>query len=135
MLNNMIGMMMCDLCGSNIVIDESATLSDYAIMLSVNSSNITDKIDEILNKYLIYTCTSCGRSVKYSYKDLESNMRKQITKKVLMMIIKNQIDFNFEIQDKFLIYCGKCTGLDGIGSCTKSIYNKCDIKRFPINEL
>jgi hypothetical protein len=135
MLNQIMGVLECEVCGSGLVLDESATIDDYSLMRNANSLNFTDKIDEIINKYLVYSCTVCKSKFKYTYKDLEKSLRKKITEKVLMLVVKGQIDTYFSFEDGFLVYCGKCKGLDGQGSCTKTIYKKCEIKRFPLNEL
>ena len=135
MIDQVTGLMRCELCGGNVILDKDATIDDYSIMLTANYLNIYEKIDDIVGKYLVYSCPSCEATFKYTYKDLERNLRKEITEKTLMLVVKGQIESNFKIEDKFLIYCGKCNGLDGFGSCTKTIFNKCEIKRFPLNEL
>jgi DNA-directed RNA polymerase subunit M/transcription elongation factor TFIIS len=135
MIDRIIGSMQCEICGGGIVLDEDATISDYSIMLADSHSNIYEKIEDIVGKYLVYSCSICGATFKYTYKDLERSFRKDITEKTLMLVVKGQIESNFNVKDKFLVYCGKCNGLDGFGSCTKTIFNKCEIKRFPLNEL
>ena len=135
MIDQLVGAMKCELCGGPLEIDETVTINDYSIIISANETNVFDKVEDIVTKYLVYKCLNCGQTFKYTYKDLEKNIRKKITEKVLMLIVKGQIDASSCLQDKFLIYCGKCNGLDGLGSCTESIFNKCEINRFPINEL
>jgi hypothetical protein len=134
MLNRYEDVLRCDICGQFLQFDGDSTVEDYTVLMTTNVHNIHDKVDDLLNDYLVYTCNSCGRKHKYTTKKVEFLLRKDLTKKALMVLIKGLMSETEFITDSYLIYCGKCQGLDGKGGCSKSIYNSCEIKRFPINE-
>jgi hypothetical protein len=124
----------CEICGGGIDFDNELTITDYAIAITANVLDIDEKVDDIINKHLVYRCRSCGHVFKYTYKDIERVMRRKLTEKTLLLIVHDRVKSNTKISmEKFFIYCGKCQGIDGTGCCTKSIFEKCEIKRFPIN--
>lgn len=135
MYENLIGSINCELCGGILILDEGATVDDYSIVVSANIDNLFDKVENIIGKYLVYKCTICGAIYKYTYKDFEKALRKKMTERLLFSIAHGFIKNNIVLSDSYLYYCGKCSGFDGTGCCPKSIYDKCIIKRFPINGL
>ena len=134
MINGLANKIDCEICGGTLMFSESSTVDDYAVTITVNASNIFDKVEEIIGKYLVYECRDCRAKYKYTYKELEKVLRKELTQRMLMLAAKNVVINNNILQDKFFFYCGKCGGCDGNGSCTKTAYNNCEIKRFPLNE-
>ncbi len=135
MLNNLIDKIECEVCGKTLELSKSDTIDDYAIAVTANNNNISEKIDEIISKYLVFKCQSCNSKYKYTYKDLERVLRKNLTQKMLVLVARGNITNNVAITDKLLFYCGKCNGVDGMGSCLKTTYNNCEIKRFPLNGI
>jgi len=135
MLDKLIDVVECEICSGVLELDTTATVDDYAVVTTTNARNLHDKIDEIINKYLVYKCSSCGQIYKYTYKDLEYLFRKNLTERMLLLVVRGHLLDAPSLQDKFFVYCGKCKGFDGLGSCPKTIYDKCEIKRFPINGL
>jgi hypothetical protein len=124
----------CEACGGELYFDYSATTNDYQVLMSESNINVYDKIEDIINKHLVYKCYSCGHLHRYTYKHIEMIVRKKVTERVLLSMVRDQVPNIANItMEKFFIYCGKCLGIDGTGRCTKSVFNKCSIKRFPIN--
>jgi hypothetical protein len=135
MFNVLADSLKCTVCGNFLVFDAVSTGEDYALTTNVNTMNILDKVDDIINKYLVYKCTSCDSIYRYTYKDIERFMRKTITEAYLTIVLQDQLTKSNFLEDKFMVYCNKCKGLDGQGSCPKSVFDKCEIKRFPVDEL
>lgn len=135
MIDKFTNILTCELCGNSLYLDTDTTLDEYTIYMSITTNNINDKIDDIMADYLMYTCVECGHSHKYTTKEIERLLRKQITERALVLIARDTVDIRGFLVDKFLIYCGKCQGMDGKGSCSKTVLEKCEIKRFPVNEL
>jgi len=134
MFSKFSGEIKCEVCSGDLHFDYNSTTSDYQILMSVTNINVYDKIEEIIGKYLSYKCYNCGHIHRYTYKDIENIVRKKITERVLLHMVKDQVpDIKNIVIEKFFIYCGKCQGIDGTGRCTKSVFNNCSIKRFPIN--
>ena len=135
MLDKFVGLLECELCKGALKIDIDGTVDDYIIYASINSHNIFDKITDIIGKYIVYKCQVCGQIHKYTHKDLEYIVRKKLTERCFLLLSRGAVSkINFS-SSSFLIYCGKCGGMDGKGSCFKEVYNSCEIKRFPINVL
>lgn len=125
----------CEVCGNDINFVFDDTVNDYIILSKINSTNVFDSIEKIIGKYLVYKCNVCGQLYRYTYKEIESLIRRKVTEKALTILASTQIPSISKVcMDKFIIYCGKCQGIDGTGCCTKTIYDKCDIKRFPIHD-
>jgi hypothetical protein len=124
----------CEICGESLYFDGDSTVDEYAIYMSINYKNIHQKVEDLINDYLVYTCSSCKKRHKYTTKKVEHELRKALTQRALILLIKDIVPKDLYIIDRYLIYCGKCSGLDGKGSCPKSIFDPCQIKRFPINE-
>ena len=126
----------CEVCSGDLHFDYDSTVDDYQILMSSTTVDIYDKVDDIVGKYLVYKCYICGRIHKYTYKDIEKIVRRKITERVLLSMVKDQIpDISSVVNEKFFIYCGKCQGVDGTGCCTKNVFNNCVMKRFSINGL
>jgi hypothetical protein len=134
MLHKYADVLKCEVCGGNLYFDGDSTVDEYALYMSITHKNIHDKINDIINDYLVYVCESCGRAHKYTSREVEFKLRRTLTQRALMILIKDLIDPNKIMFNRYLIYCGKCQGFDGNGCCPKSIFEPCPIKRFPINE-
>ena len=131
MLNSLIQHLTCEVCGHELIYDPKATFEVYHSELEFVVENIALKVDGIIGKFLIYECPKCKCTYKYTYKEIEKIIRIETTKQVLLSIARGRMKNMVGIMDGVLIYCGKCSGFDGNGSCTKKIYDKCEIKRFP----
>ena len=135
MINGIANKIECEICGGTLMFSPASTVDDYTIAVTADATNIFDKVEEIIGKYLVYECYDCHAKYKYTYKELEKALRKDLTQRMLMLVVIDMVASNTNIlQNKFFFYCGKCNGYDGNGSCPKSIYNNCEIKRFPLNE-
>jgi len=135
MLENFLGVVKCELCQGQLIADPKSTMEDYVITTNTNVTNIFENIDVLLNKYIVYTCMSCGNKVKYTYKELEKSFRKTLTEKLLVLVAKGVIVGTEVTMEQYFIYCGKCPGFDGCGGCPISVFDECKVKRFPVNEL
>lgn len=91
-----------------------------------------DKLEDgIIEQYLVFKCLSCGTTQKFNFKDIERMIRKEISKRVLTLRAKKELDKTINIKVKHLIYCGMCNGYDSNGSCPNFIYKDCQIRRMP----
>jgi len=135
MLNTFTDVIKCEVCGGDLFLDLEGTIEDYNETLLPSTSNIFKSVEEIIGKYLIFKCVGCSSVYKYTFKDIEYALRRHITEILLLSIVRGEIINNSSFLDKFFIYCGKCGGFDGRGICPKTVFNKCDIKRFPKHVL
>jgi DNA-directed RNA polymerase subunit M/transcription elongation factor TFIIS len=96
---------------------------------------VIDKIvNGILNEYLVYVCENCGSVEKFTYRDIERMERKRISQMVIDQLARMEIVKHAARKNKVFVYCGKCGGFDGKGSCLIQTYRNCELKRLP-NEL
>lgn len=131
MLNSLIQHLNCEVCGHNLIYAPKTTLDTYSKELDIIIENVEFKVDDIIGRFLIYECPICKKFYRYTYKDIETIIRINMTKEALLAIAMRQMKNMTYIRGSVLIYCGKCTGFDGNGSCTKKIYDNCKIKRLP----
>lgn len=133
MLNFVNNNLSCDFCNDGLLyFDPSETLNSYLVPETFMLSKIEDIIDKAINEYLVFKCRSCKNIVKYTYKDVEKKVRDILYKNIVNTIsIKELRNLNLNVVKKVFIYCGKCQGFDGKGSCPIIMYEKCELKRLP----
>ena len=131
MLSSLIQHLNCEACGHELIYDPKITFDSYYSDIEFTIENIESKVEETVGLFLVYECPKCKCVYKYTYKEIEKIIRHEITKQVLLSIARGQMKNMVYIMDGVLVYCGKCSGFDGRGSCTKKIYDKCEVKRFP----
>lgn len=131
MFDSLIQHLNCEVCGHPLIYNADASLDIHSNELDMTLGNVESKIDEIISQFLVYECSICKKAYKYTYKDIEASIRTELIKKALLTIAMGQMKNMSYIMDGVLIYCGKCKGFDGNGSCTKKMYDACEIKRFP----
>jgi hypothetical protein len=131
MLNSLLQNITCEVCGHELVYNPKTTFEAYHEELENVIGNVELKVEEVIGELLIYECPKCECIYKYTYKEIERLIRGKITKQVLLSIARGQMKNMTGIMDGILIYCGKCFGFDGNGSCTKKMYDKCEVKKFP----
>jgi len=131
MLGTAIKDITCDVCGSNLYFEYEETFDAFKDSADLTTTNLFETIDSIIDKYLVFSCHGCNIKYRYTYKDIDKIIRNTIFKKLLLLIAQGQIVRDGTHKEGVLIYCGKCTGYDGQGSCLRSVFNKCNIKKFP----
>jgi hypothetical protein len=123
----------CDFCKEGLLyLDKPGTLNSYFVPETFALSEISELIDKTINEYLLFKCRNCGNSIKYTYKDIEKKIRERLYKDLISMVsIKELKSHDLNFVKKVFVYCGKCRGFDGKGSCPIKIYENCKLKRFP----
>lgn len=124
----------CELCGAALSLDVHSTIGFYDSYIVSDLDEIKEGIDNIIAQCLVYKCSSCSQTYKYTYKEIEKAARKKLTEKFLMYYNKEPVKKAAQ-KFKYFIYCGKCQGFDGQGCCPQSVYENCEIKRFPLNDI
>lgn len=130
MLKSLIQHLNCEGCGQALVYNPKATFDIYQHDLNATIENVNIKVEEIIGNFLVYDCPKCKSVYKYTYKEIEKAIRLETTKQVLLSIARGQMSNVLNIMDGVFVYCGKCSGFDGKGSCTRKIYEKCEVKSF-----
>lgn len=124
----------CDFCEEGrIYYDPEETFRSYFVPETFALKDIKDLIDKSINEYLVFKCPMCGQIKKYTFKDIEKKVRENMYKRIIHMVSVKELRNSKHLNsiDKTRIYCGKCEGFDGKGSCPIKIYEECRIKRFP----
>jgi len=136
MLNFLSNNLRCDFCNEGLLYFEpSETLNFYFVPETFMLSEIKNIIDKSINEYLVFKCYNCGSIIKYTFRDLEKKIRELMYENIVNMIsIKELRNSNLNAVKKVFVYCGKCQGFDGKGSCPIEMFEKCKLKVLP-NEL
>jgi len=132
MLDTLIKDIMCEVCNGKLNFEYYETFKAFKDSADITTINIIECVDSIVDKYLIFTCNNCGTKYRYTYKDIDKVIRNNIYRNLLLLVTQGEIVRNNKANDGVMIYCGKCTGYDGQGSCLRSVFDKCDIKKFPV---
>lgn len=93
-----------------------------------------DKLkDGIISEILVMICNQCDAQVRFTLKEIEKEFRKNLSNRIFTMMSMGDIPDpgSFRKTDRVYIYCGKCRGYDGKGSCPRQVYNKCELKEMP----
>jgi len=114
--------------------NQKETYDSYSIPDTFVIGDIDKIVDGMIAEYLVYKCNKCGAIEKYTFKDIEIAERKKLSKFVIDVISRGELRKSAVLKPglpRVLIYCGKCAGLDGKGSCLREDYEKCELKRLP----
>ena len=93
-----------------------------------------DIMEESIQQYLVYKCVHCGRSYKFTYKDIELRFRLYIAERVMVAkkikMLKTINPYSVK-EENGIEYCGQCDGYggDGNGYCLRDIIRQCTIKK------
>ena len=131
MINSLIESLNCPACNGILEVNENSTFIAYSSFTHLPVYDVGTAVEDMLNKFLVYRCTSCGMELRYTFKDIEKAIRIEVMKKVLNGVMRGEISASAAHGTGALFYCGKCTGYDGQGSCPRKVLDKCKIKRLP----
>lgn len=131
MIGSIIHGLDCENCGNVLSYDPTATFLAYEDFINLSVYEVSTAIDDMLEKFVVYGCPSCGQKYRYCFKDIEKRLRMSIMQKVLTGVARGEIQAGSAHGTGALFYCGKCTGYDGQGSCPRKVLDKCEIKRLP----
>lgn len=114
--------------------NQKETYDAYSMPDTFVIGDIDKIVDSMVAEYLVYKCNKCGAVDKYTFREIEKVERKKLSKFVIDIISKGELRKSAVLKPnrpRVLVYCGKCGGLDGKGSCLKEDYEKCELKRLP----
>lgn len=134
MFSDMMRYLPCDSCENGRLYYSQRETMDAWQQPEVFRLDDIDKLrDGIISDILVLICNQCDAQVRFTFKELEKKFRKQLSNRILTMISKNDAPDpgSFRKTDRIYVYCGKCTGYDGKGSCPTYIHNNCTLKRLP----
>jgi len=123
----------CEKCGSLIQIDEHITAEEYSKDMDYLVDEVGYLVESTIQKYLIYKCSNCGATYRFTYKDWEKLIRIKVAK--VAMSLRKQKMFAEDINpmiidpDNGLEYCGQCDGYDNEGNCLVDIIKQCTIRK------
>jgi hypothetical protein len=123
----------CDFCESiDIYYDPLETFNNYTSD-NFEITEIKTIINNPHNDYLVFRCRVCGAVIKYTFKDIEKNIKEYMYEIIVNLIAMKQFKniSSVEYTKKVFVYCGKCKGWNGKGSCPVEIFDKCRLKKIP----
>jgi len=124
----------CDFCELGVLnLDTVNTMDSFTESELFTYKDAVAYVDKTIDRPMVYVCDTCGAQTKYTIKDVLRKQRDQLLQQVLEQVMVHRVynEHSDSSPPHILIYCGKCTGQDGKGSCKAEIHNKCDLKEFP----
>lgn len=133
MLSNLIPVIRCESCGSNLNYSNTDTIEAYTSPYTFDINNIENIVDGMLSEYLVFRCVNCGERYRYTFKEIEKIARKELSRMVMTSVAVGAVIQSGKLSssDRTLVYCNKCNGVDGKGGCLLKIFKDCKLKRFP----
>jgi len=134
MFSQMIRTLPCTECAKGELYYDAAATSEAWLNPEVFTLEDVDRlVDATISDILVFICIDCGVQVRYTLKEVEKKFRKKLSARLLTMIAMGNLPniMALDSSRRIMIYCGKCSGYDGKGSCPLAVYNDCDVKRFP----
>lgn len=131
MLDNMLKFLYCPVCeDGKLFYSNTDTYKLYSDPHMFSLENIDKLVDGIISDVLVFRCNACDYETRMTFKNIEFEVRKNLSRRVIDEIARAQIIQSNTIYGNVLRYCGKCPGFDGKGSCHIKFYEKCKIRRF-----
>ncbi len=133
MLDNIIDVLKCESCEGPLNYSHKHTIEAYTSPATFDIGNIENIVDGILAEYLVFECTDCNNSYRYTFKEIEKRARKELSRMVMTSIAIGAVLQSGKLLsiDRTLVYCNKCSGTDGKGGCLLKVFKDCELKRFP----
>ena len=134
MFTNMIKKLPCPYCeDGDLVYNQPETFEAWQHPTVFRLDDIDKLKEDLISDILVFMCLKCGARERYTFKEVEKKFRHRLSKILLTRIARNDLPDPGAMRgvERTLIYCGKCGGFDGKGSCTISIYDNCKLKRLP----
>jgi hypothetical protein len=134
MFSQLIRTLPCEECEKGEIYYDHAATSAAWLKPEIFTLDEVDKIvDATISEVLIFTCIECGVQVRYTLKEVEKKFRKKLSGRLLTMLAMGNLPNLMALHpaNRIMIYCGKCRGYDGKGSCPFTVYNNCEVKRLP----
>lgn len=130
MIGNFLNSIKCTIClGGDLIYDPAETFEEFNNKFDLDD---VDKLeDSIIEQYLVFRCMECNSKQRLNMRTIEKMVRKEISKKVITLRAKKELDKSINMKPSYLIYCGVCPGFDSKGSCPEKVYTECELKRFP----
>ncbi|HLD90913.1 MAG TPA: hypothetical protein VI911_07875 [Patescibacteria group bacterium] len=122
----------CTECKGLLIVDMELSREHLWTSDKVMYTNTGVLIEETINSELVYRCINCEKLFNLTYKDWESQIRKQLAEEI--MHLKRRISFRsldpYIIDpDNGLTFCGQCPGYDNLGNCFLDIVTRCELRK------
>jgi len=125
----------CDQCETGILyLDVPESIDVLSSDELVEYKHIKRYVSSEINRFYVYKCDECGAIFRYNIKNILRQQFDNLIEMVLEKAVVNRMlnDRQNKEYKRILVYCGKCSGQDGRGSCMIGVFNACDLKEFPI---
>jgi len=132
MFGTLFNHVLCPVCEHKLFFSYEDSFKAYENSINLANATILEKTDLAMNEYFVFICNSCDSKYRYTYKDIYRVIRTSILKKLLCSKIQEQATALNANKDNVIIYCGKCSGYDGKGSCPRVMFVRCEIKKLPM---
>lgn len=135
MLSNLWSGLKCGVCETgSLSYDSRETFQAYTDKELFVLDDIETLTDGLIANFLVFRCVDCGTNYRYTYKDIDELVRRDISNRVMDMYAKGELvgaTTQSKELERVFVYCGKCNGYDGNGSCLLKIFEECKLKKLP----
>ena len=134
MFSDMIRTLPCEICEEGEIYYSQKETFDAWVQPEVFKLDDIDKLkDGIISEILVFICNNCEAQFRYTFKEVEKKFRKKLSDRIFTMVAMGDLPDPGSVRksDRIMIYCGKCSGFDGKGSCPIIIHRDCKLKRLP----
>jgi hypothetical protein len=124
----------CPTCGEGqLFYNQRATMDAWQHPAIFKLDDIGKLKDNIISEIMVMSCDRCDAENRLTFEEIEKMFREKLTHIILTDIAQGSMPDPGSLRHtpRIFYYCGKCGGFDGKGSCTKDIYNGCELKRLP----
>jgi len=123
----------CDNCGSNLMIDDLSTMSEYLKDADYLVDEVGAIVEKALQQYIVYRCPNCDNTYKFTYQDWEKIKRRLIAEEVMEVrkqhMFRNELNVQTIDADNGVNFCGQCSGYFNDGTCLVDIIKQCTIRK------
>jgi len=134
MFSFMVKSLPCEECDDGeIYYDHRETFDAWTQPEIFRLDDVDKLIDGVINEVLVFICNKCETQYRFTFKEIEKKFRKILSNKIITMVATRNLPDPGTVRksNRVFIYCGKCSGYDGKGSCPLIVYEDCGLKKLP----
>lgn len=123
--------MLCEACNKPLDFDYQASLDEYLLKVDYINKSVDYSCDLAINSPLLYVCSNCSKTFKYTLKQVEAKVKDTVFKDVMQYrkryVFREIYNMGVINPDSGMVSCGLCAGIDNEGNCYADIKKVCPL--------